>query len=102
MRIAIRLATIVAILYAACAILVAQTSSTEKQSAEKTHQLLPSLDKQLMDTTADPCVDFFQYSCGNFSKLYPIPNDRPGFGTGTGFGQMPLFNATLKPIMPTK
>lgn len=83
MRIAIRLATIVAVLYAACAILVAQTSSTEKQSTEKTHQLLPSLDKQLMDTTADPCVDFFQYSCGNFSKLYPIPNDRPGFGTGT-------------------
>jgi Peptidase family M13 len=25
---------------------------------------------------------FFQYACGNFAKLYPIPNDRSGFGTG--------------------
>ena len=67
MRIAIRLAMILAVL-STCAVLNAQT--------EKTPQLLPSLDKQLMDTTADPCVDFFQYSCGNFSKVYPIPNDR--------------------------
>jgi len=27
-------------------------------------------------------VDFFQYACGNFPKLYPIPSDRAGFGTG--------------------
>lgn len=45
-------------------------------------QLLPGLDKRLLDTTADPCVDFFQYACGNFNKLYPIPSDRSGYGTG--------------------
>jgi len=81
MRIATRLATVVALLSLACAVLVAQTQSSEK--TEKTYQLLPSLDKQLMDTTADPCLDFFQYSCGNFGKLHPIPNDRSAYGTGS-------------------
>jgi len=48
----------------------------------KEPQLLPGLDKQSIDTAADPCVDFFQYACGNFSKLHPIPPDRSAYGTG--------------------
>ena len=81
MRTAIRLAILSAALLAIAAPLVAQTADAAKDT-EKTYKLLPGLDKQLMDTTADPCVDFFQYSCGNFDKLYPIPPDRPSFGTG--------------------
>jgi endothelin-converting enzyme/putative endopeptidase len=48
-------------------------------ASEKEYKLLPGLAKEVMDTKADPCVDFFQYACGNFSKLYPIPSDRSSF-----------------------
>jgi putative endopeptidase len=38
-------------------------------------QELRALDPKLMDTTADPCVDFYQYSCGGWVKENPIPQD---------------------------
>jgi putative endopeptidase len=62
--------------------LMAQAQSKGSADTEKSYPRLPGLDKQLLDTTADPCTDFSQYACGNFSKLYPIPNDRSGFGPG--------------------
>ena len=81
-RMAASLAIALTVVLAFCANLAAQTPGAGTADSEKTYELLPGLDKRLIDTTADPCVDFFQYACGNFSKLYPIPNDRSSFGTG--------------------
>src|SRR5256885_1740865 len=36
----------------------------------------PSLDLAAMDKTADPCTDFYQYTCGGGMKSNPIPPDQ--------------------------
>jgi endothelin-converting enzyme/putative endopeptidase len=39
----------------------------------------PGLDVSAMDRTADPCADFYQYTCGGWIRAHPIPSDQPAW-----------------------
>jgi putative endopeptidase len=52
-----------------------QSATTEKRPLQSL-PYTPSLDLDSMDTTADACVDFYQYVCGGWMKHNPIPPDQ--------------------------
>jgi predicted metalloendopeptidase len=39
-----------------------------------------SFDRSAMDLKADPCQDFYQYSCGAWRATHPIPGDKARYG----------------------
>ncbi len=59
----------------------AQPQSPPRPPAAAT-PLPPGLESRFIDRTADPCTDFFKYACGNFPKIYPMPNDQTSWGPG--------------------
>jgi len=57
----------------------------------------PGFDVANLDTTVDPCTDFFTYACGTWLKNNPIPADR---GTWSRFAELEERNlATLRKIV---
>ena len=57
--------------------------------------------RKAMDTSVDPCEDFYKYSCGNWEETNVIPE---GFGVWSTFGQLgesnsvALKNALEQPV----
>jgi endothelin-converting enzyme/putative endopeptidase len=55
--------------------------ASAQQPAAPTSKPEPALDVTSMDRSVDPCVDFFQYSCGGWIKNNPIPPDQSSWDT---------------------
>lgn len=50
-------------------------------SPQKVRQLQAEIMRKYMNTSIDPCEDFYSYACGNWGNHNPIPQDKVAYDT---------------------
>src|ERR1700761_2059650 len=60
--------------------LAGMTAAAQTEKPLTSFPYTPGLDVSAMDKSADPCVDFYQYTCGGWMKHNPIPADQARWG----------------------
>jgi putative endopeptidase len=72
-------------IFRSCIVALAITAllslASAQQASPPASKHEPALDVTSMDRSVDPCVDFFQYSCGGWIKSNPIPADQSSWDT---------------------
>ena len=59
---------------------LAQTAGEQGKNSAENPKQVPSFEASALDKSVDPCVDFYQYSCGGWLKSNPIPPDQASWG----------------------
>ena len=55
-------------------------TGAQAQSSADAPKEIPAFDINAIDKSVDPCVDFFEYSCGTWRKNNPVPPDKARWG----------------------
>ncbi len=87
-RVAVSLLTLVSAACLAQNMAQSLTAAPDDASAPTSEPKKPIIfDVSAIDKTADPCNDFYQYSCGNWNKANPIPSDQVRWGRFNELGE---------------
>jgi putative endopeptidase len=76
----------VVLLLCAAILCSAQSPSTSGVPKE-----IPNFDVTAIDKSAEPCVDFYQYACGNWMKNNPVPPDQSRWGRSNELAEHNLY-----------